>query len=343
VVFAPSNILLIRPSALGDVARSVPALASVRRAMPDARIDWLVEQGFEEIIAHHPALSNVVSFPKKAIKAAMRRLRFGPLLEFRRSLRAARYDCVIDLQGLARSAAMAYATGAPRRVGLANARELGWLAYTLRVEADLEMHSVDRMLAIIDGMGIEPVKDMRLFPPPAAREWLAAQPWAKQPYAVLAPTSRWPAKQWPAARFAALASSLRVMGLTIVIVGGRGEHAQCGPLLELAARDSGIIDLIGGTGIGQLMATIERSSLVVANDSAALHIATGLSRPLVALYGPTRVHRVGPYGRDADVIQHLHDDDTFDHKAAASVRMMERIGVEEVIDAATRRLQSAPR
>lgn len=339
----PRNILIIRPSALGDVARSVPALVSVRSAYPDARIDWLVEQGFEEVIAAHPALTSTVCFPKRTIKAAMRLLNPGPLLAFRRQLKAARYDMVFDLQGLARSATMAYATGAPCRIGLAQARELGWLAYTLRVKADIDMHAVDRMLAIVAGAGIRPVVDMRLYTPPAAARWLSDQPWSADSFVVLAPTSRWPAKQWPAERFAHLAASLRTAGLSVVLVGGRSERDQCRPLLELAKTDPGVIDLIGTTTVGQLMACIGASRVVVANDSAALHIAVGLDRPTVALYGPTRVHRVGPYMRTAEVIQHLRDADTLDHKNTASVVMMQRISVQEVVDATFHRLAGTPR
>ena len=334
VARTPRNILLIRPSALGDVARTVPALVSLRAAYPQARIDWLVDQGFEEVVSAHPALSNTVSFPKRAIKAALRRLNPGPLLAFRASLRAARYDVVFDLQGLARSALMAFVTGAPTRIGLAQARELGWLAYTKRIEADIEMHSVDRMLAVLDGAGVKPVHDMRLYPPAAAMGWVASQHWASSSFVVLAPTSRWPAKQWPADRFAGVAAALRAAGQTVLVVGGKSERPQCEPLLAMASSDPGVVDLVGTTGIGQLMAAIALSRLVVANDSAALHIAVGLSKPIVALYGPTRVHRVGPFRREHQVIQHVRNGESIDHKDAAAVELMERICVGEVIAAA---------
>jgi ADP-heptose:LPS heptosyltransferase len=83
------------------------------------------------------------------------------------------------------------------------------------------------------------------------------------------------------------------------------------------------------------MALIEHASFVVANDSAALHIAVGLDRPIVALFGPTRVNRVGPYGREADVLQVLQTRDRFDHKDASSRLMMERIEVQSVWDRCT--------
>jgi lipopolysaccharide heptosyltransferase I len=336
VAASPERILLIRPSSLGDVARSVPAAASLRLAFPAARIDWLVEQGFEAVVSHHPAVSNVVTFPKKRIRDALRRLDPRPLIAFARTLRASNYDCVLDLQGLARSAAMTWLTRAPRRIGLADARELGWLAYTTRAPAGADMHAVERMLAVVAAAGARPVADMRLYVPPKGREWLATQAWAARPYVVLAPTSRWPAKQWPAARFASVAQAARARDLTVAVVGGRSERAQCEAVTSLAAEDAGIIDLVGVTDVAGLMAVIEGSRAVVANDSAALHLAVGLGRPTVALFGPTRADRVGPFGRSHEVIQHVAAWESLDHKRASGVRLMERIEATEVIEALRR-------
>ncbi len=337
----PTRILLIRPSALGDVARSVPAAASLRLAFPDARIDWLVEEGFEAVVSHHPAVSSVVSFPKRRIRQALRRLDPGPLVSFVRTLRSARYDCVLDLQGLARSAAMAWATGSPSRIGLGDAREFGWLAYTTRAAATSEMHAVERMLAVVASAGVVPVTDMRLYVPPPGAAWLSAQAWAKRPYVVLAPTSRWPAKQWPADRFAAVARAARQRGFGVAVVGGRGERAQCEAVTSLAHGDEGVIDLVGATDVAGLMACIDASRAVVANDSAALHLAVGLSRPTVALFGPTRVDRVGPFGRSHEVIQHVAAWESLDHKRASGVRLMERIEATEVVEALGRTLERA--
>jgi ADP-heptose:LPS heptosyltransferase len=97
-------------------------------------------------------------------------------------------------------------------------------------------------------------------------------------------------------------------------------------------------DLIGATTIGQLMALVSRASMVIANDSAALHMAVGFNRALIALFGPTDVSRVGPFKREADVIQHLRESDVLTHKNPANVAIMERITVDEVWDMVTKRL-----
>lgn len=339
------SILIIRPSAMGDVARTVPALVSLRAAYPAARIDWLVDAGCVPIIEHHPALSAAIPFPKARIKAALTRARTGPLRELLHALRAAEYDAVFDLQGLARSAAIACATGASRRFGRADARELAPLAYTTRVGGGPSQHTVDQMLEIVCAApGVSPVHDLRLYTSRAAREWAASLAFDASRTVVLAPTSRWPAKQWPADRFAEVARTLASQGHPVTVIGAPGEEAQCAPLRELAASWQGlapIIDMVAALPVDRMMALIEQSALIIANDSAPLHIAVGFGRPLIALFGPTRVERVGPYRRDADVLHHTRPEDTFNHKNAQNSGMMRRISVDEVLAAARSRLMHA--
>ncbi len=338
----PQRILIIRPSALGDVCRSVPVLVSLRRAYPNARIDWLVQDSFADAIRHHPDLTNVVPFARRETGSALKAGQSAPLRGLLRRLREPRYDLVIDAQGLFRSGFFAWATRAPRRVGYSNAREFGWLGVNERYDISRDMHSVDRMLELVRRAGIDPVPDMRLYAPPDDRAAIATDPRLSEPYAVIAPTSRWPGKLWPAERFAEVALALLGHGLTrIVLVGASSERGQIAPLLELAAKDHRVLDMVGQTSIGRLMAVVERSSLVIALDSAALHMAVGFDRPIVALFGPTHVALVGPYRRDADVIQHLQPGDRLDHKDDAAGRaLMERIGVEEAAAAARFRLAS---
>ncbi len=341
---APARILLIRPSALGDVCRSVPLLASLRAAFGTARIDWLVQDSFVDAVAHHPALAvagsgggGVVAFPRRRFSRWASPAVTGEVLRWMRGLRGAGYDTVIDAQGLARSGLCALATGARTRVGYADAREGAPLAYTIRAEAPRTLHTVDRMLQLLTPLGAPVVADMRLYPPPADRAAMAAdQALAGRRFAVIAATSRWAGKQWPADRFAVVAERLvsdPVYGVSaVVLVGAQAEREQIGPLLALAGRDRRVIDRVGSTSVGGLMALIEASSLVIANDSAALHMAVGFDRPMVALFGPTRVDLVGPYRRERDVLQHVTPSDRLNHKNAAAGRLlMDRITVAEVL------------
>lgn len=341
----PNRILLIRPSALGDVCRTVPVLASLRARWPETRIDWLVNDAFAPVIESHPALTNAVHFPRKKFgkwhsPSAMRALN-----RWMRNLRATRYDLVLDCQGLFRSGWISFRTGAATRVGYANAAEFGWLGYNTKRNVDRSMHTVDRMLALLEPIGVPVIKDMRLY---SSEEDRAAIDRVLGPsgdrLAVLAPTSRWNAKRWPADRFAALAQSIfdRDQADRIAIVGAPGEEQQCAPVTAIAKDDNRVIDLVGRCTVGELLAVIERSSLVVANDSAALHIAVGFDRPIVALFGPTHVSLVGPYQREDAVVQKLEQGDTLDHKnEALGSAIMARIALTDVQSAVERALSSA--
>jgi len=333
----PRSILLVRPSALGDVCRTVPLAASLRCAFPQAAIDWLVQDTFAEAVEAHPDVRTVVPFPRRRLGQLMKTGRIDRVLKWSRSLRTPGYDLAIDAQGLFRSAWLTYSSRAPRRIGFANAAEGAAIFYNERHRVDRSMHTVDRMLALLERAGIEPVPNMRLYTTPDAQRHAAAVCPPKP--IVIAPTSRWPSKRWPIDRFRTLVDELlNATDAHIVVVGGPGEQDQCAPLLELAHQSNRVVDLVGKTSVGQLMGVIERARLVVANDSAALHMAVGFNRPIVALFGPTDVARVGPYRRESDVIQHRLPGEPINHKNDAQAALMRRIGVEEVLNACLVRL-----
>src|SRR5437763_8563774 len=128
----PRRIGLIKPSALGDVIHALPVLGALRHRFPHAHLTWVVNRAYEPLLKGHSALDATLPFDRGALRggwwsALTHALRFG------RELRAQRFDLVIDLQGLLRTGLMTAATGAPRRVGFANAREGANLFYTQRV------------------------------------------------------------------------------------------------------------------------------------------------------------------------------------------------------------------
>lgn len=330
----PRRILLIRPSALGDVCRTVPLASSLKATWPEAQLEWLVNAPYREAVVAHPSVDGVVEFDRARFARSP-----ADAAAFMLSLRQRRYDLVIDAQGLARSGVFSWVTRAPLRIAHRDAREGAWIAATSRVESSRERHTVDRMLDLLTPLGVASVRDLRLTVPEASRQRVGHDPELAPGGVVIAPTSLWPGKRWPIERFAELARRLVARGVgPIVAIGGPRERDQCGPLLAV----EGVADRVGRTSVGEMMAIIERAPLVVANDSAALHIAVGLDRPIVALFGPTRTGLVGPYGRDNDVIQHITPADRLDHKDHAAGRtLMERITTDEVEAAAVERLARA--
>ncbi len=286
-----SKILIIRPSALGDVARTVPCLVSLRRAVPDAQIDWLVGSGFVDAVRAHPALSGVVPFDRKAKRGA---------LALSRRLRQAQYDLVFDLQGLARSGWFAWATRAKVRVGDANARELGWLGVNRRHPIDPTLHAIPRMTALLAAEGVPIVNDLSLHVPAEDLAW-AQTAWAERGmtakrYACVAPTAQWGCKCWPLQRYAQLTERLlQHDGIDrVVVLAAPHEHAAVHAGFASLSPDESKRLWFPSTTVGQLMALIQDANLVVCNDSAPLHLAVGLNTPTVSLFGPTDPALVGP-------------------------------------------------
>ncbi|MFA7238035.1 MAG: glycosyltransferase family 9 protein [Phycisphaeraceae bacterium] len=333
----PRRILLIRPSALGDVARTVPALVSVRRAFPDASIDWLVRDAFADAVSHHSDLTGVVPFPRARFRGFGRSWSVTrDALAWLRELRGRDYDYVIDLQGLSRSGLFAWVTGAKRRAGFADARELAWLGYNRRHRISPGVvHTVDQMLALIEAEGMTPVHDLRLYVGEPDRQWaerwLAEQDLTGRRFAVLAPTAMWASKQWPIDRFDALAERLGDEGIEAsVIVGSPPEVNQTRALVG-GQRKMRRVDAVGRTSVGQLMALMQRAMLAVCNDSAALHLAVGLGVRRVGLFGPTDPAKVGPYRDDGSVVRADIFDTRVHYRDRNSTGLIERIGVEQVL------------
>jgi lipopolysaccharide heptosyltransferase I len=302
-------VLIVRPSALGDVCRTVPVLASLRKWRPEAMIDWVVNEANAGAVQAHPALDEAVAFPRGRFGSWWRNPMIA--LQVRRwlkDLRTRHYDLVIDCQCLGRSGAIAWATRAPRRVGFAGAREFAWLGYNVRHPLP-DVHTVDQMLSLLEAEGIEPVRDMTLYVSSDDRSWWRQRReeygLSGQRYAVLAPTARWASKRWPIEHWRELAVMLLERGFErIIVAGAPGEESQVASLVPRSpvAREA-MIDLVGRSSVGQTMAMIAMAELVVANDSAPLHMAVGLGRRCLGLYGPTDPAFVGPYRQPQSVIR----------------------------------------
>jgi heptosyltransferase I len=297
---SPRKILIIKPSAIGDVVHTLPILKLVRTQFPKAHITWLVTPQCASLLEEHPLLDEVLLFERRRFGAGWRDPKAAAgIIRFARDLRAKQFDLVLDLQGLFRSGWMAWQTGAPIRVGFANAREFAWAFYTHRVPiATMEQHAIERYLTLAETIGCPrgPV-DFTFNTDDATRQSVTAMLSGIENFAVLLPGTNWETKRWPVEKFAAMAKSLRErFSLKIITVGGPDD-------VQLSTQIPADLDLTAKTTLRQLVALLEKSSLVVANDSGPMHIASALGKPLVVPFGPTNPIRTGPYARPDSVIR----------------------------------------
>ncbi|MPM20872.1 ADP-heptose--LPS heptosyltransferase 2 [bioreactor metagenome] len=111
------------------------------------------------------------------------------------------------------------------------------------------------------------------------------------------PGARWETKEWPPEHYAALADKVTKNGTFVVLAGGPDEKEKAA-LIEAAAETDRIIDLTGQTSLRELAALIKGCQVFISGDTGPLHFAAALKKPLVAMYGPTKADRTGPYGSD---------------------------------------------
>lgn len=297
------NILLIKPSSLGDIVMALPALSALRRSFPRARITWLVRPAFAPLIEGHPHLDEIIHFDRKRLAKAwycpfaMKAL--GSLIGH---LRRRRFDVVLDLQGLLRSASLAWASGCKQRFGPVWGREFAHHFYTAAVPRHADwVHVIDYYMKIIEAMGGSDLGVEFVLPenPGAAKAvdpLLSQNDLARQRYAVLIPGSAQVSKCWPADRFAALADRLSAdHGLSIAATGSVAERAMIEEIQKKAA--CRIANLAGRTSLPELVEVLRSARLVVSNDTGPGHIAAALGRPLVMMFSWSNPLRVGPYGR----------------------------------------------
>jgi len=332
---SPRSILIIKPSAIGDIVHALPILNLLRRRWPTSRISWLVTPGCAGLLQGHPQLDEVIPFERNLFSSSWRSFDTArKLADFCLSLRRRKFDLVIDLQGLFRSGLLTIQTGAPVRVGSTTAREFGWMFCTHLAPGEWENnHAVDRYLAVADflGLGRSPVEF--IFPTDDNdREFIHDLLTDDEPFAVLLPATHWQTKRWPIEHFAALVEPLQKrFGLRSVVSGGPAD-------VSLASAIPGALNLAGKTNLRQLVALLERASLVIANDTGGMHIASALNRPLVTMFGPTSPIQTGPYNRLDTVVQLDIPCSPCFSRHCSHQSCMKQLTIEPVLDLAERQL-----
>ncbi len=296
------RLLIVRLGAVGDIIHTLPVAAALRRRFPDAAIDWAVDERYAELLDLAPVVDRPI------VLASRSRPPVAAWLAFRRELRLGAYDIALDLQGLGKSAAAVWLSGAARRVGFAppflRERWARW-GYDETIHAGNPRHVIDRNLGILAAVG-EKEPDgvawefpLEVPPSPLADELRARLDPPSGRYAVLNPNAAWPTKRWPPERFGAIATHLRdAHGLPSIVVWGPGDGESAGAAVEASG---GAAILAPETSLAELAALLQDAALVVSGDTGPLHLAAALGVPVVGLYGPSDPARNGPWA-EADVV-----------------------------------------
>ena len=236
------RLLVVRLSAMGDIIHGMPAIAALRRAMPDLQIGWLVEERWAELLCARDSERLAARSERKPLadwvhvakfsswrKALLSHETWREIRSCRREVRARRYEVALDLQGAIRSALAARSTGAGIRIGSSQPREgpaRMFYTHTVDVQGSHVIEHALSLASVLAGQSLEYVQPP--FPvDPAIEAWAdhLSEMYGGKPVAVLNPGAGWGAKCWPAQSFGAAARALVERGMAVLVNHGPGEEA----------------------------------------------------------------------------------------------------------------------
>jgi heptosyltransferase I len=299
------RVLLVKMSSLGDVVHSFPAVTDLLGARPDVELDWVVEEGYADLVRLHPGVSEVHAI-------GFRRWRRRPWQDraqwraFVRMLRSREYDLIVDAQGLLKSALITRIARGRLRAGpdRHSAREsLAALAYARGLAVPRDQHAIDRtrqLLALAADYALpDSAPDFGLALDAAATT--AAKTEAEHtPAVVFLHGTSWDNKLWPEAYWQALTGLALEAGYRVLLPSGDAVEQARADIIAAGRRG---VEVLPPGPLGPLSRKLASAAGVVTVDTGLGHLAAALNRPTVALYGPTDAGLTGIRGPHAISLQ----------------------------------------
>lgn len=306
------RMAIVKLSSIGDVVHALPVSAALKRSFPHLQITWITEERCAEMVTGNPYVHEVLTVPGKAWRHGAWSPRvWREVRQMVDILRSHRFQMTIDLQGLLKSAVVAWLTGAPIRIGYHWQRECAWLFNRVVPKEPTSVHVVQEYLDVARFLGAEtePVEFPLYIPPeadervrrvlqeegiPSAEGFISINPSAGRPF-----------KRWRTERWAELITLFdQRYHLPVVLVGSKADRLLAE---DIRARTSApFVDMVGKTNLKELSAILRRSLLHICGDTGSAHISVALGKPVIGLYGPTDHWRTSPYGQEHRMITHKH-------------------------------------
>lgn len=328
------RVLVVKLGSIGDVIHALPAVCLLRRLMPEARIDWLVEAKSAPVLRGNPKISSLLVLDRAKLHRLIWRRPFRAVADAWRLLvrvSSSRYDIAVDLQGLVKSGIWVWASRAPLRFGLppGECREPANALFTnVRCWHAVDAkHISEKLCGVVWGVGeelglVRPKAEARWCDPPEFhisvseehvqdfRSFLKAQGVGEEDVVIgINPCAGWETKRWGSQNFARAMREVgeRVLGRKVwfVVLFGPGERSFAEAVVRLAGR-LGLSNAFVAppSDIPMLGAILTRCDVVVSGDTGVLHLAAALGRPTVGIFGPTDPTRNGPFGNRSIVLHH---------------------------------------
>lgn len=275
------RILIIRLRSIGDTVLTTPSLIALRRFLPDAQIDVLLEDWVAPVLEGFEAVDNVLTI-KKGTKSR---------LQMAREIRQNKYDVVFNLHGGTTSTFFVRASGAKYRVGYSHYRYAFLYNHTLSSSADFwqkeTTHSAEQHLALLGFVGV-PVEDK----PKTRLNVISDFKSQISNYALIHPAAAFDTKQWATENFARIAEYLSEKGLKIVAIATKKEREVLENLKKLSKAEILTFDDLS---LPEITALASKAEIFVGNDSGIAHIAAAVETPSVVIFGSSDINHWRPW------------------------------------------------
>lgn len=276
-----TRILVVRLSSMGDVIHALPAVASLKHSYPYSSLCWVIRPRWAPLLEGNPFVDEVIPMERS----------FRGFFRTMRTLRRERFDIVVDFQGLLQSAAVTAAARSDKKVGLhrSQARESPAALFYSTAVLTRAAHRVDSNLELAAAAGASSL--VHVFPLPEGKPE-GILPEGK--FVLACPLAGWGSKQWPFEYYEDVA---RELDMPLVVNGPPDAAAMLARVGGAHLHLSGLAGLIHAT---------RRAHAVIGVDSGPIHLAAALSKPGVAIYGPTDPASHGPYGGSIRALRDPH-------------------------------------
>ena len=300
------KILIVKTSSLGDIVHALPAAVYLKRARPESKIHWLVDESFAEVLEPLPYIERVIPLNLRKLRKEKSLAKIGSLWNTIRYVRGRKYDLVLDLQGNSKSGFFTLLSGAPMRYGFDRKGVREWpnlLTTNRKISLTaLEHHISDRSLAIAR----KAVPDKNISFPETylmacdesrfrVEKWLAENNPGKKKILVCHTGTTWKTKLWPQDNWEAL---LRWIGLEdqILPLLTWGNEEERNTATGIMHKINSKMLLWPGGSLGDLTALLSKADLVLGSDTGPVHMAAALGIPTISFYRVTDASRNGPRG-----------------------------------------------
>ena len=282
-----NSILIIKPSSLGDIVHTLPAVASVRDAHPRAKITWVMNPEFAPILRGNPDVDHIHIFPRGEFRGLGAPQSFWPWLK---KIRETKPDLALDFQGLLRSAIIARFSGAKEVYGMNDGREGSRFFYNRSAKVNRREHAVERYLKLAELAGAQIGEALRCplptgDPLPRFDEY--------PPFILLHPFARGDGKSLTNN---VITEICRAFAPTRIVLVGKSHRK-----IDI---EENCVELTNQTSLLQLVRLIRVARFIISVDSGPMHIAAAVNDRLLSIHTWTNPRRVGPYNPDALVWKH---------------------------------------